>query len=43
MINIPKASRYALISNKFQELILILIVIMIRDFLALTILAVVRV
>ena len=27
MINIPKASRFALISNRFQELILIQIVI----------------
>ena len=27
MINIPKASRFALISNRFQELVLIVIVI----------------
>ena len=32
MINIPKASRFALISNRFQELILIVIVIVIRGF-----------
>ena len=35
MINIPKASRFALISNRIQDLILIVIVIVIRGFLAL--------
>ena len=32
MINIPKASRFALISNRFQEMILIQIVIVIQVF-----------